>query len=754
MGVVYKAEDPRLGRFVALKFLSEPVSRDPNALERLRREARAASALNHPHICTIHDIDEFGGHPFIVMELLEGRSLSESLQEGPVRPDALVRIVRDVAEALAAAHAVRIVHRDVKPANIFLTTRGDVKVLDFGVAKVATANGASAETTAAADVLLTTPGTAVGTIAYMSPEQALGRDVDGRADLFSLGVVAYEMATGRPPFGGPTVAAVFDALLHETPVPANELNAAVPEGLARIISRALEKDPSRRYASAADFSAELALLGREPPVAGSASAGSPAGGGSAIRSLAVLAFIDLSPGKDHGHLCQGVAEELMTSLAHIRELRVAARTSTFALASEDVDALTIAKRLGVDAVVQGTVQKAGSRLRITAQLVDGRDGAQRWGGRYEREDRDIFAVQDDVAAAIIEHLQIALVPDERAGVFRRRTSNLDAHRLYLEGLECLWKRSSAPDAIVRFGAAIEKDASYAQAYWGLSDAYLQLAFWSDRSPTDACRQVKQYARRALALDPGLGDPHGALSYVHLVHDWDVEASGREIREALRLSPNSSMVHAYYSWYLLQTGRVEEGVAEALRAQALDPASSFIAFAVGLAFAIRGDLARAIEEFRAGLAVNPHYFIVEGNLGLMLTANRQYAEAVPAFEAAIESSGRVAFFVAGLANALEHLGRKTEAWALWAELGHRSQGSYVPPICFVMMHGLRGELVQLWRWLQRAGSAHDSYLPWFRVLPAPFFRAPREPIVITRLKTAVLRRLIGRVIARYRTAVRG
>jgi TolB-like protein/Tfp pilus assembly protein PilF len=754
MGVVYKAEDLRLGRLVALKFLAESVSGDRGALDRLEREARAASVLNHPHICTIHDIDQHGSHKFISMELLEGESLDERKRGGAMPVAAVLRVASQVADALAAAHAVRIVHRDIKPANIFITTRGDVKVLDLGIAKIMGEAVAAGLAETDVETFLTAPGAAVGTIAYMSPEQALGRDVDGRSDIFSLGVVLYEMATGQRPFRGETAAGLFDELLHKTPPPVSQLNAAIPSGLARVIAKCLEKDRARRYATAAELKTDVDAVSVDTDRPASVGAGEmtvAAGAGRRLRSLAVLPFDDLSAAKDQGHLCRGLADELMTSLAKIRELRLAARTSAFALGTRG-DPVDVARQLDVDAIVRGVVQKSGGRLRITAQLLDGRDGTQVWSGRFDREDRDIFAVQDAVTAAIIEHLQLALVPEEREGVFRRRTNDLEAHRLYLEGLECLWVRSGAADAITRFHGAIEKDPRYAQAYWGLSDAYLQLAFWSTVPPTEACRQVKHHARNALALDPSLGDPHGALSYVHLVHDWDVVAAKREIQEALHLSPNSSMVRAYHSWFLLHMGRIDEGVAEALRAQALDPASSFIAFAAGLAFILRADFPRAIEEFRAGLKANPNYFILQGFLGAIQTTNRQYPEAISTLQGAMETSNRLPIFVAHLAVALEHSDRSDEAGRLWQELRDRSEREYVPPVCFVMMHGMRGGLPPLWKWLRRAGSSHDSYLPWFRILPAQFFRAPREPLIKTRLKTAILRRLIGRVMYRYRTVV--
>jgi TolB-like protein/Flp pilus assembly protein TadD len=761
MGVVYKAEDLKLRRLVALKFLPDALSRDSLAVERLHREARAASALNHPHICTIYDIDAHDGQHFIAMELLDGEPLACRAPHTREALDDLLRLARQVADALAAAHNARIVHRDLKPANIFVTRRGDAKILDFGLAKLLTDEATALERTAAtalgpsaADTLLTRPGSTVGTAAYMSPEQALGQDLDARTDIFSFGVVLYEMATGVRPFAGETSAALFDELLHKVPTPPDSLNPDLPAGLATVIGRALEKDRRKRYDSAADLLTDLQTVARPeapaPDTGLAAAAGAP---GRRIRSLAVLAFSDLSEAKDQAHFCEGIAEELTTSLARIRELRVAARTSTFALGGPGGDAREIARRLNVDGIVQGSVRKAGGRLRIAAQLIDAAEGTQLWGDRYDRDGRDIFAVQDEVASAIIERLQLALVPEEREGVFRRRTGDLEAHHLYLEGLRDLWMPGGggAAAAIARFERAVDRDPAYAQAYWGLSDAFLQEAFWGSGPPAEAARQAMRYARKALVLDPSLGDPHGALSYAHLVHDYDLRAAGREIREALRLSPNSSMVRAYHSWFLLHCGRTDEGVAEALKAQALDPASSFIAFAVGIAFGVRAQFARAIEELRAGIGVNPHFYIVQNALGIMYAANRQFPESIAAHEAAVEAAGRRPYFLAGLAMACHQAGRPAEAEKLWRELEERAPREHVRPLCFVMMHAARGNIRALVQALERAGSGRDTYLPWLRLYPDVYFRAAGESRVKARLSTVFLRMLVARILARYRIA---
>jgi TolB-like protein/Tfp pilus assembly protein PilF len=395
----------------------------------------------------------------------------------------------------------------------------------------------------------------------------------------------------------------------------------------------------------------------------------------------------MSPERDQEHFCDGIAEELISSLARIRELRVAARTSAFFFKGKTADIREIGQKLGVEAIVEGSVRKAGSALRITVQLINVADGYHLWTERYDREIKDVFAIQDEVTSAIIEHLMITLLPEERSGIFRRKTDSVEAHELYLKGLHYLWMDLSRgfKDTIQAFEQAIEKDPEYAHAYWGLSDAYLQMATWGKVPPSDACRKAKFYVRKALAIDPSLGEAHALLSYIYVVHDWDWKTAELEFLEAIRLNPNSSIVHAYYCYFLLTAQRFDEAMAEALKAQSLDPASSFIAFVVGTAFGISGDFPRAIEEYQTGIRLNPDYYMLHTWLGWTLFANGQYSEGIVAHEKALELSQRLPYFVASLATAYHKLGRTAEADALWRELEERAQREYVPAICFVQKH---------------------------------------------------------------------
>jgi serine/threonine protein kinase/tetratricopeptide (TPR) repeat protein len=605
MGVVYKAEDTKLKRMVALKFLPPELTREPEAKARFIQEAQAASALDHPNICTIYAIDETSdGRLFICMAHYEGETLKDMIRRGPLDGHEAVRIVMQIGQGLAKAHSRGIVHRDIKPANIIVTKDGAAKILDFGLAKLA------------GPTKLTKAGTMLGTVAYMSPEQARGDSVDHRTDIWSLGVVLYEMLAGTCPFRSEYDQALVYSILNEEPASLKSLRPELPIELDRTAAKTLRKDPEKRFQDMGAFVSALSGISRP-------------GTERASPSVAVLPFVNMSPDPENEYFSDGLSEELINALSKLEGLHVPARTSAFRFRGKDLDIREIGRLLNVATVLEGSVRKAGNRIRITAQLIDVADGYHIWSEKYDRELDDVFLVQDEISLAIVDKLKVKLLGERKQKLVKRYTDNLEAYDLYLKGRFHLHKctEESIKKSLDYFNRAIQKDQRYALAYVGMAEGYVALANLGFIPSRESIPRAKAEALKALELDGELAEGHANLGFISLSYEWDWPAAERQFKRAIELNPNCAEVHYPYANYLSALGRHEEAVAESNRALALDPLSGITNASMAYVLYAARRFDEAIEHCRKALRIEPNSLYPQFHLWRAITEKGTYKEAL-------------------------------------------------------------------------------------------------------------------------------
>ncbi len=754
MGEVYTAEDTKLERRVALKLLRPEVADVPDRRTRFQREARAAAALNHPNIVHLYSVEESEGLLFITMELVRGRSLRELLDAGaPLPISRTLALATQMAEGLACAHAAGILHRDLKPGNVMITDDDRVKILDFGLAKLFArpALGQDSEAVTMTGALSRT-GTTFGTAGYMSPEQALGKPLDQRSDLFALGVVLFEMATGKAPFPGETLAAIFDQLLNRRPPAPHTLNPAVPGFLATVIDKAIEKEPGRRYQSAGEFLIDL----KHADASGARVPAAMTEPGDARRpsSIVVLPFADMSQHKDQEYFCHGVTEEIISALTRVPGLRVISRTSAFAFQGRDLDITEIGRRLRVDTALEGSVRKAGDRVRVTAQLVNADDGCQIWSRRFDRELSDVLAIQDEIAATIVKELRPAatIVKELRPAAtidneLRREPAAADtwarpavaeapggrkpfdaaAHDAYLKGMYALnkWSGQAMEQAIADFRQAIARDPGFAPAYAGLAEGLVWLYSGIGILPArETVPQARGAVEQALALDPTLAEAHKVRGLIAMTHDWDRRGAEDALARALELGPGSAAAHLSNAWRLLLLERhYDRAHRELEEAERLDPLDLQVKTLIGYFFYFRHDFDRAIGQFERVLALEPSFAFAHYALGDACTQTNQYERAIRAFEKAIELGGRSVNHVGVLGYAYGRAGNRDRAQTLLEELTSRASQNYVPAMWIALVHLGVSDLDGLFRWLDRAWEERDGSL--ILITAAVEFDAVRE-----------------------------
>jgi len=698
MGVVYRAHDDRLDREVAVKVLLPEAAGDESARLRLLREARTASRLNHPHICTIHEVGEAGGQTYIVMEYLEGRPLRDL---APMPLENVIRLGAQIAEAVAYAHERGVVHRDLKSANVLIIASGRVKVLDFGLARRKGEAGGRLTETA-----LTESGMIVGTLAYMAPEVLRGEPADERSDLWALGVMLHELITGELPFRG-TGFELVSAILRESPA---ALPPIAPAALRAIVERCLVKEPAGRCQRAADVRAALEAVAVSPPPPRRARSQSTSRRVGRIKSLAVLPLEDLSRDPAQAFFADGMTDELITDLAKIGALRVTSRSSVMRYRGTDKPLPEVARELGVDGVVVGSVLRAGDQVRITAQLIHATSDTHIWADSYSRNLTNILTLQSEVAEAIAQAVKAKVTPQEKVRLSARPAINPAAHELYMRG-RFFWNQrgSGLKKAVDLFQRALAEDPRYAPAYAGLADCYALLGFYGYSAPREVMPLAKANVAEALKLDPNLAEAHASLGFVHTIFDWEFDKAEAEFQLALRLNPSWSPARYWHSNLAMKDGRWDEAVAELRHGLEYDPLSVYMQVHLGVVLSYAERWQEAAAEFSRALDLAPNFLVARAWLGASYYHLSRLEDAVCELEAAVNSSDRdqMPLWMLGVVRASS--GDRHRAQQILTELEHRSRTEYISALNIASIHAHLGQEDAAFEWLEKAYQERSSML---------------------------------------------
>jgi serine/threonine protein kinase/Tfp pilus assembly protein PilF len=711
MGVVYRGQDLKLRRFVTLKLLPPGLTRDPKSKGRFLQEAQAASALDHINICNIHEIDETeDGQIFMVLTYYEGETLKEKIKRGPLKPEHAIDIAIQVARGLAKVHEMGIIHRDIKPANMMITKDGVVKILDFGLAKLA--GGMQPDKA----------GTTMGTAVYMSPEQARGEEVDHRTDIWSLGVVLYEMLTGKVPFKSEYRQALVYSVLNEDPEPVTSLRPGLPEELERFIIKTMAKNPDERYQNINDVLSDLKKLKRELE---STISGKQPHRKETGPSIAVLPFANLSADKEQEYFCDGMAENLINALTHVEDLRVVARTSAFSFRGKEIDIREVGRKLKVETLLEGSVRKAGSRLRISAQLINVADGYHLWSEKYDRDigetccPEDIFTIQDEISLAVVDKLKVKLLGEEKAKLVKRHTRDLEAYDLYLKG-RFFWNKRTQEGyrkSLGYFQQAIDRDPTYALAYVGIADCHNLLGWYDYLPPQEAFARARAAAQKALEMDDTLAEANASRGWISTNYEWDWPAAESKYRRAIELNPSYATAHQWYAEYLSYMGRHDESVAEAKRAQELDPFSMIINTDLGQVLYYARQYDQAIEQLQKTLELDPNFIVAHFFLAFVYAQKAMNDKAIAEAQRAMDLSARDhSLILAQLGATYSYSGRRDDAKKVLDELHQLSNQRYVSPFYMALIYMGLGQKDQAFEWLERAYKERDHWLETLKVHP--------------------------------------